>query len=437
MSAQPSAGTPQTEQLSSPSRRRTNTIGVGIAIAIAIILLLVGIAAGYFVYPAANPKGKAASTTISLTETGSSLLYPLFNSYWFPNYTALAGPTVVLSATSSGSGAGQSGAETGTVNIGASDAYLANASATSLINFPVAISSQLIYYNLPGALAHEHLNLNGTMMAEIYEGTITTWNNPLILGAQNSTVQAQLNALSSQTIYPVKRTDSSGDTFLFTSYCYMSWSGFTYPVSTSGLSGDSIPNMQTGTGNSGVVSTIDKTANSIGYVGISYMASADADGLQYAALGDNLSLSASGGTTAGNYVLPTYASISQDANLGLLQLNYGAYGLAVSLILGGSYAGAITLVHGGGGSNPTSTSPTPYPIVNLEYTLFKTAPVSGSSVVTSTNLAATVAFMHWALSYGNYASSGSPSVWINAVGFVPLTQTVIGYDLQELASVST
>jgi phosphate transport system substrate-binding protein len=437
MSAQPTAGTPQTEQLSSPARRRTDTIGVGIAIGIAVVLLIVGIAAGYFVYPAVNPKGKSSTTTIALTETGSSLLYPLFNSYWFPNYTALAGPTVVLSATSSGSGAGQSGAETGTVNIGASDAYLANASATNLINFPVAISAQLVYYNLPGALAHEHLNLNGTVLAEIYEGTITTWNDPMILNAQNSTVQSQLNALSSKTIYPVKRTDSSGDTFIFTSYCYQSWSGFTYPVSTSGLSGDSIPNMQTGTGNSGVVSTIDKTANSIGYVGISYMGSADADGLEYAALGDNLSLSASGGVTAANYVLPTYSTISQDANLGLLRLDYAAYGLSVSLILGGSWAGAITLSHGGGGSNPTTTSPTPYPIVNLEYTLFKTAPVAGSSVVTSTNLAATVAFMHWALSYGNYASSGSPSVWIDAVGFVPLTQTVIGYDFQELASVST
>ncbi|HTW77554.1 MAG TPA: substrate-binding domain-containing protein [Thermoplasmata archaeon] len=406
------------------------------AIGIAVVLLIVGIAVGYVIYPSINPKSTSSSGTISLTETGSSLLYPLFNSYWFPNYTALAGPTVVLSAASSGSGAGQSGAETGTVNIGASDAYVTNASATSIINFPVAISSQLIYYNLP-SLAGMHLNLNGTVVAMIYEGNITTWNNPMILAAQNSTVQGKLNALSSQTIYPTKRTDSSGDTFLFTSYCYMSWSGFSYPVSTSGLSGDNIANMQTGTGNSGIVSTLSKTANSIGYVGIAYEASANAAGLGYAAMGDNESLSASGGTTASNYILPTTSTISQDANLGLLRLNYPTYGLAVSLILGGSWQGAVTLAHGGGGSNPTSTSPTPYPIVNLEYALFKTAAISGSKVVTGQNLAATVAFMHWALSYGNYGTTGSASTWINAVGFVPLTQEVVGYDMTTLASVST
>jgi phosphate transport system substrate-binding protein len=412
------------------------------AIGIAIILLIIGLAAGYFLYPQVNPKSNNSTvpgggSTIQLTETGSSLLFPLFNSYWFPNYTAPSGPTVILSATSSGSGAGQSGAETGTVNIGGSDAYVSNASATGIVNFPVAISAQLIYYNLPGALAHEHLNLNGTVIGMIYAGDITSWNNPLILGAQNSTVQGQLNALSSQTIYPVKRTDSSGDTFLFTSYCYMSWSGFPYPAATSGLSGDSIANMQTGTGNSGVLSTLSKTTNSIGYVGISYSNTANGDGLGFAALGDNNSLSASGGTNPANYILPTATTISQDANLGLIRLNYATYGLAVSLILGGSWGGAITLVHGGGGSSPTTTSPNPYPIVNLEYALFKTAPISGSRVVTSTTISATVQFMDWALSNGNYASGGGPSAWINAVGFVPLTQEVIGYDITTLASVQT
>lgn len=427
------------DSLSSPGRRRSRTLGMGAALALAIVLLLVGLGIGYFVYPAVNPKSNPNSpncTTIQLTETGSSLLYPLFNSYWFPNYTAPVGCTVILSAASTGSGAGQSGAETGTVNIGGSDAYVSNASATGIANFPVSISSQLVYYNLPGALAHEHLNLNGTVLGMIYAGDITSWNNPLILGAQNSTVQGQLNALSTQTIYPVKRSDSSGDTFLFTSYLYMSWSGFPYPVSTSGLSGDNIANIQSGTGNSGVVSAISKTANSIGYVGISYSNSANADGEGYAALGDNLSLSASGGTNAANYVLPTASTISQDANLGLARLDYATYGLAVSLILGGSWGGAITLVHGGGGSNPSGASATPYPIVNLEYALFKTAPVTGSHVVTSTTITALEEFLHWALSNGNYAAGGAPSVWINAVGFVPLTPAVIGYDMTTLASVT-
>jgi len=51
-----------------------------------------------------------------------------------------------------------------------------------------------------------------------------------------------------------------------------------------------------------------------------------------------------------------------------------------------------------------------------------------------------VLFLQWAITFGNYASgaaSGSPSAYINAVNFVPLTPLVLGYDEQELASVST
>ena len=349
MSAQNTAGTTPTEQLSTPARRRSGTVGTAAAIGIAVVLLIVGIAGGYFLGADLN---KSTSTTkVQLTETGSSLLYPLMTR-WGGNYSA-----ATLSAASTGSGTGQSDAELGLVNIGASDGYLSNASATSLINLPVAISAQLIYYNLPGITAN--LNLNGSVLAMIYNGTITTWNNPLILAAQPAGVQTQLNGLASETIHPIKRSDSSGDTFLFTSLCYLSWSQWSFGFSTSALTGDTVA---TGaTGNSGVVSALGSTTNSIGYVGISYEASANSAGLHYAALGDNSSLSAAGGISPANYILPSATNISYDANLGLTHLEFSTYQLAVSLILGGSPAGAIDLVKGAGGTNPTSASPTPYP----------------------------------------------------------------------------
>jgi phosphate transport system substrate-binding protein len=424
MSGQTNQGGPPTEQLSTPTRRRGSTVTMGAAVAIAVVLLVVGIATGYVVGYYTHPSTKTAAKPL-LTETGSSLLYPLFTS-WAGNYTA-----ATVSAASTGSGTGQSYAETGLVNIGASDAYLKNASQTNLINLPVAISAQLIYYHLPGVTAH--LNLNGTVLGMIYNGTITTWDNPLILAAQPTAVQTELKALSTETIYPIKRSDSSGDTFIFTSYCDMSWSQWSFGYSTSALTGDTFA---TGyDGNTGVVTAIYDTTNSIGYVGISYEKSAAADGLQYAALGDNLSLNASGGINPANYILPSAQNISYDANLGLLRLNYASYGLAVSLIMGGSWAGAITLNTGGGGTNPTATSPTPYPIVNLEYTLIKLAP-SGTTV-TPTNLAATVAFLEWAISVGNWAPGAVQSTYITGVNFIPLTPAVTGYDMQELASVTT
>jgi ABC-type phosphate transport system substrate-binding protein len=276
------------------------------------------------------------------------------------------------------------------------------------------------------------------VLALIYGGVITTWDNPLILAAQSPTVAGELSAMSSQTIYLTKRSDSSGDTFLFTSLCYLSWKGFPYPVSTSGLSGLTGSNVITGDGNSGMVSTMAGQPGSIGYIGISYEASAAAAGLEYAAIGTNNAL-ANGNYTvaASDYILPNATTISEDANLGLnAHLDYPTYGLAISLILGGVSGTVITSANLGlGGTAPTAAYPTPYPIVNLEYTLIKTAPVG--SVVTSAALSATVAFEKWAISYGNYNNVAGASVWIQGVNFVPLTPLVIGYDMQTLASVST
>jgi ABC-type phosphate transport system substrate-binding protein len=435
-STPPSTSTPPpTDHLASPARKRTGTIGTGVAIAIAVVLLIVGIGGGYVLGASLNKS--SSSSSVALTETGSSLLYPLFNSYWFPNYTA---PGVTLSAASTGSGTGQSDAETGLVNIGASDAYLLNASATNLINVPVAISAQLVYYNLPAPLNAVHLNFNGTLLAMIYEGTITTWNNPLILAAQSPGVASEISAMSSQTIYVTKRSDSSGDTFLFTTLCSLSWKGFTYPVSTSGLSGLTGADVLEGDGNSGMVSTMHGQVGSIGYIGISYEGSAASNGLEYAALGDNATL-ANGAyaTAAADYILPSAANISENANLALQYLNFKSYGLAISLILGGFGTTVYqTTDLGLGGTNPTSTYSTPYPDDNLEYTLIKTAPTG--SIVTSAALTATVAFEKWAISYGNYnpsAGPSAPSAWITAVNFVPLTPEVVGYDMQVLAGVST
>jgi phosphate transport system substrate-binding protein len=408
----------------SASRKRSGTMGMGAAIAIAVILLIVGLAGGYVLGTQLN-KSASSTSKPALTEAGSSLLYPLITQ-WAGNYSAAS-----ISGGAQGSGTGQSDAELGLTNMGGSDGYLTNASQTSLINVPVAISAQLVYYHLSGITAH--LNLNGTILAMIYDGVITTWNNPLILAAQVSAVQTQLNGLSSETISPIVRADSSGDSFLFSSYCYMSWSGWTFGFGTKVLETD--PHATGATGNSGVVTALETTSNSIGYVGISYEASANSGGLVYAALGTNAANSALGGLNASNYILPTAATISQDANLGLQKLDFAQYQLATSLIMGGPAAGSINLTLGGGGTNPTVAYPTPYPDANLEYILIKTAPTG--SVVTSGNLAATVAFLQWAISNGNYHSAGVQSQWITNVNFVPLTPAVVGLDMQELAGVST
>ncbi|HUN36864.1 MAG TPA: substrate-binding domain-containing protein, partial [Trebonia sp.] len=110
-----------------------------------------------------------ASATASLSETGSTLLYPLFN-LWVPAYKS-ANPQVTITTAGTGSGTGISSAAGGTADIGASDAYLSNADVTkypALENIPLAISAQMINYNLPTVTTP--LKLNGTILAEMYSG---------------------------------------------------------------------------------------------------------------------------------------------------------------------------------------------------------------------------------------------------------------------------
>ena len=112
-----------------------------------------------------------------------------------------------------GSGTGISSAITGTVVIGASDAYMPYSDAQKypyVENIPIMISYQYIAYNIPGVSAT--LNLNGNVIAGIYMGTITNWDSPAI-AALNPGV-----TLPNHTIIPVHRSDGSGDTFMFTSF---------------------------------------------------------------------------------------------------------------------------------------------------------------------------------------------------------------------------
>lgn len=399
------------DNLSSPvTRRGKRTVGAGAALALAVVLLLVGVGAGYALTTSGMLPGSTRSSssgsaeTYTLTETGSSLIYPYLQVIG-PNFTKLY-PNIQVSPASTGSGTGISSAEQGLVDIGGTDAYLLNASNYALINVPIAISAQLVYYNLPGI---GHLNLNGTVLSMIYQGAITTWNDPLIQAA-NPGVN-----LPSDTIIPIHRSDGSGDTFMWTSLCYMSWSGWKggYGTTHTWVSGQPGYN-----GNSGMVTGLQSTQYGIAYIGISYESEATAAGLQYAALGDQAANSASGGTDPANYVLPSSGNISEDANLALLNLQPPS--VAISLILGG-VAGATDLHLGAGGTMPTSVYPHPYADTNLEYTLITSQPKD------LTKAKWIVTFLEWSLEYGgNY---------VGLVHFLPLTAAVVGYDMQALAQV--
>ena len=99
-----------------------------------------------------------------MSETGSTLLYPLFN-LWAGGYSTKY-PSTTIQTAGTGSGTGISEAENGTIDIGASDAYLSPSVAPSnpdLKNIPLAISAQIVAYNVPGVISHLKLSGQGAL----------------------------------------------------------------------------------------------------------------------------------------------------------------------------------------------------------------------------------------------------------------------------------
>lgn len=315
---------------------------------------------------------------VSLLETGSTLLYPLYLK-WVPAYEKTH-PTVAITPAGTGSGTGISDALAGTVQIGASDAYLSPSELTpDVINVPLAISAQVISYNLPGI--HGHLNINGKILAGIYTGHIKNWNNPAIAQA-NPGVK-----LPDHAIIPVRRSDGSGDSFLFTSYMTDSAPS----VWTSGYSTQ--PNWPkvaaegSAVGNGGMVEFLKANRYSIAYVGISYLNQLTGDHMGYAALENR----------AGHYVLPTRANIVDAADASVAKTPRNE---------------AISLVFSSGVQS--------YPIINYEYAILK---VDQPSVQTA---GAVKTFLTWALHTGNQAK------FLNAVHFLPLPQAVVKLSATQL-----
>jgi phosphate transport system substrate-binding protein len=240
----------------------------------------------------------ARAEPTTLTETGSTLIYPLFN-VWASEY-AKTHPGVIIKTGATGSGAGVEQATSGAVEIGVSDSYMSDADAKrhpDIINVPMAISAQTINYNLPG-LNGKNLKLDGPTLAEIYTGRIRSWDDRAI---------AALNpglTLPHNDIIPVRRAEASGDTFIFTQYLTFSTESWeNSPGFGDAIAWPAAPGEVDATGNGGMVAKISQTPYSIGYVGVSYYADIAKAGLGTASLK----------SYSGQFLLPTPETIAAAA----------------------------------------------------------------------------------------------------------------------------
>ena len=252
----------------------------------------------------------ARAGEVTLAETGSTLIDPVFK-VWAADYTKTHSG-VKISPTATNSVAGVEQAISGAVQIGVSDACMSDAEVEQnpfIINVPMAISAQTVNYNIPG-LNQQNLKLSGPVLAGIYTGKIHAWDDPVI-AALNPGVNLPHNDVA-----PIHRSDPSGDTFVFTQYLTFStekwenrigfvspesWQkrlGFGTTVAWPGISGAS-----EAVGNAGMVEKIGATPYSVGYVGVSFHDQIAKAGLGTAALQ----------SYDGEFLLPTPQSIEAAA----------------------------------------------------------------------------------------------------------------------------
>ncbi len=237
---------------------------------------------------AATPAGDRI--TAEITGAGATFIYPLL-SRWSADYNKSTGAKINYQSIGSGGGIAQ--IKAGTVDFGSSDKPLPpeELAQAGLAQFPSAIGGVVPVVNLEG-IESGQLRLTGPVLADIYLGKITTWNDPAIT-ALNPGV-----ALPADKINVVKRSDGSGTTFNFVNYLSKVSPAWKEQVG----EGTSVnwPVGIGGKGNEGVAAYVKQIKGSIGYVELAY---ATQNGMSYTTMQN----------AAGNWIRPTAESFQAAA----------------------------------------------------------------------------------------------------------------------------
>jgi phosphate transport system substrate-binding protein len=202
----------------------------------------------------------ASGFAAEITGAGSTFVYPIL-SKWSTTYSTKTGNKINYQSIGSGGGIAQ--IKAATVTFGASDKPLTpeELQTAGLAQFPVAIGGVVPVVNLEGIKAGQ-LKFTGPLLADIFLGTITKWNDPAII-ALNPGIQ-----LPDRKITVVHRSDGSGTTF--------NWVNYLSKVSDAWKSkvgeGTSVnwPTGIGGKGNEGVAAYVNQVKGSIGYVELAY-----------------------------------------------------------------------------------------------------------------------------------------------------------------------
>jgi len=315
--------------------------------------------------------GNGDSAGSDLVGAGSTFVFPLV-AKWIPDYGAKHDVDITYGPIGSGGGIQQ--VTNRTVDFGTSDAPLTSDQldqCDGCVQIPWALAGTSIPYNVPGAPAH--LKLSGEVLADIYLGKITFWNDPAIADLNPGVTLPELR------ITPIYRTDSSGTTFNLTDYFAKVRPEWRFKVGV----GTAV-NFPAGTGakgSAGVAAALSRAKGGITYVDSAYSIE---NGFDYAALRNR----------AGSFELPDGAAV-------------GAAAAAVTTIPADN---AVSIV------DPPASAANAYPLSTFTYAI---VPVSTSKA------AALRQFLNYAIGDGQQFAAG--------LEFAKLPPKVIAADRRTIA----
>src|SRR5918995_470874 len=329
----------------------------------------------------------AQNATTTINGAGATFPFPLIDT-WRVDYQKVQ-PGVNINYQSIGSGGGVKQFTEKTVDFGATDAPLTqneSQKASGAVHIPETIGSVVAAYNIP-SVPDKGLKLSGEVLAEIFLGTITKWNDPKIqsLNAEKT--------LPGDDIVVVHRSDGSGTTFVWTDYLSSvspAWKdqlgkgkSVEWPV------GIGAP------GNEGVANAIKGTPNTIGYIELSYALTTNTP---FAFIQNK----------EGNFVEPSLAST-----------NAAVQSYVATLPKGDGVWTDVTLVNAAGADS--------YPIASFSYLLLYKE-LSTDPNMNQGKAKALVDFISWAITDGQKTAE--------SLDYVPLPDGVVKLNQDTLKSLT-
>ncbi|MGA7370354.1 MAG: phosphate ABC transporter substrate-binding protein PstS [Nitrososphaeraceae archaeon] len=353
--------------------------GFNLLIAAALVMVLT--------IPAGFSSDLLAQGPVTLNGAGATFPFPLLDT-WRVEYQTVD-PEVNINYQSIGSGGGVKQFTEKTVDFGASDAPLTpeeETNAPGAVHIPETIGSVVAAYNVQG-VPDKGLNLTGPILADIFLGKITKWNDPQIV---------ELNpelSLPDADIIVAHRSDGSGTTFVWTDYLSAVSPDWSDQVG----KGKSVqwPTGIGASGNEGVASAIRGSENTIGYVELAY---ALTTGMPFAFVQNQ----------AGNFVEPTLASTEA-----------AAAASAGNLPAGDASWNNVTLVNAPGNDS--------YPIASFSYLLLNKELADNPSM-TDAKAKALTDFVKWAITDGQQFSP--------ELEYVPLPEQVVQLNQDTLSQIT-